>query len=34
MGYKQGNTVAGGIFVVDDQWNGLNITKEFAVTVE
>lgn len=32
--YKPGDTVNGQIIVVDDQWNGLNITKDFSVDVE
>ena len=34
LGYKQGDTVMGNILVVDDQWNGLTISKNFAVKVE
>ncbi len=34
MGYKQGGTVKGRILVVDDQWNGLTISKEITVKVE
>ena len=33
-GYKAGDTVTGQILVVDDEWNGLNITKDFSVTLE
>ena len=33
-GYKPGDTVNGQILVVDDQWNGLNITKDFSVTID
>ena len=33
-GYKAGDTVKGQIIVVDDMWNGLNITKDFSVTLE
>ena len=33
-GYKAGDTVKGQIIVVDDQWNGLNITKDFSVSIE
>ena len=33
-GYKQGDTVSGRLIVVDDQWNGLNITKDITVKVE
>lgn len=32
--YKPWDTVSGQIIVVDDQWNGLNITKDFSVNVE
>lgn len=32
-GYKPGDTVKGTLIVVDDQWNGLNITKEVSFTV-
>ena len=32
--YKPGDTIDGQIIVVDDQWNGLNITKDFSVNVE
>lgn len=31
--YKPGDTVNGQIIVVDDQWNGLNITKDFSVSL-
>ena len=34
LGYKQGDTLSGTILVVDDQWNGLNITKDFSVSLE
>lgn len=34
LGYKQGDTVKGQLIVVDDQWNGLNITKDFSVMME
>ena len=34
LGYKQGDTVAGRILVVDDQWNGLNITKDISLQVK
>ena len=30
-GYKPGDTVNGQMIAVDDQWNGLNITKDFSV---
>ena len=33
-GYKQGDTLTGQVLVVDDQWNGLNITKDFSVSIE
>ena len=33
-GYKQGDTVTGKLIVVDDQWNGLNITKDISVMIE
>ena len=33
-GYKQGDTATGHILVVDDQWNGLSITKDFSVSLE
>ena len=33
-GYKQGDTVTGQILVVDNQWHGLNITKDFSVSLE
>ena len=32
--YKPGDTISGQIIAVDDQWNGLNITKDFSVNVE
>lgn len=31
--YKPGDTINGQIIVVDDQWNGLNITKDFSVSL-
>ena len=34
FGYKQGDTLTGQVLVVDDQWNGLNITKDFSVSIE
>ena len=34
LGYKQGDTISGRILVVDDQWYGLNITKDISVRVE
>lgn len=33
MGYGAGKTLKGKVIVVDDKWNGLNITKEFSVTL-
>ena len=33
-GYKPGDTITGQILVVDDQWNGLNMTKDFSVGLE
>ena len=33
-GYKQGDTLTGQILVVDDEWNGLSITKDFSVSIE
>ena len=33
-GYKQGVTLTGHILVVDDQWHGLTITKDFSVRIE
>ena len=33
-GYKQGDTVSGTILAVDDQWNGLHITKELTIKME
>ena len=32
-GYKAGDTVKGQIIVVDDMWNGLNITKDFSFSI-
>lgn len=32
--YKSGDTVDGQIIVVDDMWNGLNIAKDFSVSIE
>ena len=32
-GYKPGDTVNGQILVVDDKWNGLNISKDFSFTI-
>lgn len=34
MGYKPGDAVKGRILVVDDQWNGLTISKDITVKVE
>lgn len=33
MGYGADKTLKGKIIVVDDKWNGLNITKEFSVNM-
>ena len=33
-GYKPGDTVNGQLLVVDDQWNGLTITKDISVSLE
>jgi len=33
-GYKPGDTINGQMIAVDDQWNGLNIVKDFSVSVE
>ena len=32
--YKPGDTISGQIIAVDDQWNGLNITKDFSINME
>ena len=32
--YKPGDTISGQIIAVNDQWNGLNITKDFSINVE
>ena len=32
--YKPGDTISGQIITVNDQWNGLNITKDFSINVE
>ena len=32
-GYKQGDTVNGQILVVDDQWHGLTINKDFSFSI-
>ena len=34
MGYNNGQKVSGTIIAVDDQWNGLSITKDFSVQVK
>ena len=31
LGSKQGDTVKGQLIVVDDEWNGLNITKDVSI---
>ena len=31
--YKPGDTISGQIIAVDDQWNGLNIAKDFSVNI-
>ena len=31
--YKPGDTISGKIIAVDDQWNGLNITKDISVNI-
>jgi hypothetical protein len=33
MGYKPGDTLNGTILAVDDQWNGLNLSKDFSISV-
>ena len=33
MGYGAGKTLKGKVIVVDDNWNGLNMTKEFSITL-
>ena len=33
MGYESSKSVTGSIIVVDDQWNGLNMTKDFSITL-
>ena len=33
-GYKSGDTLTGTILAVDDQWNGLNLSKEFSISLE
>ena len=32
-GYGPGDTIEGQMIAVDDQWNGLNITKDFSVNI-
>ena len=32
--YKSGDTINGKIIVVDDKWNGLNITKDLSINIE
>ncbi len=32
--YKPGDTISGQIIAVDDQWNGLNIAKDFSINME
>lgn len=32
--YKTGDTINGQILVVDDMWNGLNISKDFSINIE
>jgi len=32
-GYKPGDTINGQMIAVDDQWNGLSITKDFSVNI-
>ena len=33
MGYDSSQPITGSIIVVDDQWNGLNMTKDFSITL-
>ena len=33
LGYNKGDTVTGSIIAVDDQWNGLSLTKEVTIEV-
>ena len=33
-GLKNGDTINGQIIAVDDQWNGLNITKDFSFRID
>jgi hypothetical protein len=33
-GYKLGDIIKGEIIAVDDQWNGLNITKDLSINME
>ena len=32
--YKPGDVISGKILVVDDKWNGLNISKDFSFSIE
>lgn len=34
MGYTSGETVEGQIITVDDQWNGLSLTKPISVQIQ
>ena len=34
MGYTSGQTVDGQIITVDDQWNGLSLTKPISVQIQ
>ena len=34
LGYSSGDILTGQILVADDQWNGLNITKDFSIILE
>ena len=34
LGYSSGDTLTGQILVTDDQWNGLNLTKEINIKIE
>ena len=33
LGYESGKPVTGKVIVVDDKWNGLNMTKEFSINL-
>jgi hypothetical protein len=33
-GYKAGDTITGSIIVIDDKWNGLNITQEVSIQIQ